>query len=114
MKYLSICLLLSVTTYAQPLRDINYNYLYNPIESFQFSIDAIRSTDGWTAFYQLDLRDTTHDISQFTIQWDLRKDLSDQAGTAVNEANITVNAMLDAVHGSVHIDAATEPQYLTA
>jgi GWxTD domain-containing protein len=114
MKYLSICLLLSVTTYAQPLRDINYNYLYNPIESFQFSIEAIRSTEGWTAFYQLDLRDTTHDISQFTIQWDLRKDLSDQTGTAVNEANITVNAMLDAVQGSVRIDAAAEPQYLTA
>ena len=114
MKYLSICLLLSVNAYAQPLRDINYNYLYNPIESFQFSIEAIRSTEGWTAFYQLELRDTTHDISQFTIQWDLRKDLSDQNGVAVNEGSVTVNAVLDAIHGSVHVDAATEPQYLTA
>ena len=114
MKYLSICLLLSVSTYAQPLRDINYNYLYNPIESFQFSISAIRSSEGWIAFYQLELRDTTHDIEQFTIQWDLRKDLSDQGGVAVSEGNVTLNATVDAIHGSVHIDAATAPQYLTA
>ena len=114
MKYLSILLLLSINAYAQPLRDINYNYLYNPIESFQFSLEAIRTADGWTAFYHLELRDTTHDINQFTINWELRNDLSDQTGNAVNEGNVTVNTIVDAMQGSVHIDVATEPQYLTA
>ena len=114
MKYLSICLLISINAYAQPLRDINYNYLYNPIESFQFSIEPIRTAEGWTAFYQLELRDTAYDANQFTIQWDLRRDLSEQNGVEVNEGSVTVNTKLDAVHGSVHIDAATETQYLTA
>jgi GWxTD domain-containing protein len=114
MKYLSICLLLSINTYGQPLRDINYNFLYNPVESFEFSIEAIKSTEGWTAFYELELRDTTHDIDQFTIQWDLRPDLSEKEGVAVSEGGVTLNATLDAIHGSVHIDTSTEPRYLTA
>jgi GWxTD domain-containing protein len=114
MKYLSICLLLSITAAGQPLRDINYNFLYNPDEAFNFSIQAIRSTDGWTAFYNLTLRDTAQDIDQFVIQWDVRKDLSEQNGVAVDSSKVTINATHDALHGSVHIDSSTEPKYLSA
>ena len=114
MKYLSICLLLSIHAYGQPLRDINYNFLYNPIEPFRFSIEAIRSAEGWTAFYDLELRDTTQDIDQFMIQWDVRADLSEKEGVAVSEGSVTMNATMDAIHGSVQIDSSTEQRYLTA
>lgn len=114
MKYLSIFLLLSVTAVGQPLRDINYSFLYNPNEPFKFSIEIIKSNQGWTAFYDLTLRDTTQDIDQFAIQWEVRKDLSEKEGAAIDAANVTTNAARDAIRGSVLINLSQQEQYLAA
>ena len=116
MKHLSILFLflLSFAVTAQPLRDINYNFLYNPGEPFEFSMRVMKSAQGWTALYDLTLRDTTQDIGQFQIQWDLRKDLSEKGGLAINAVNITTNKTNDTVSGSILIDSAAEPQFLTA
>jgi hypothetical protein len=114
MKYLSFLLLFPFTTLGQPLRDINYNFLYNSNEPFQFSIEAIRSSQGWTAFYDLTLRDTTQDIDQFMIQWDLRSDVSEKEGTAIKGDSVTMNRTKNGIKGSVLITTSPEIQFITA
>lgn len=114
MRYLFIFILFASAASGQPLRDINYNFVYNPTEPIEFQIKPVHSPTGWTAFFRLTLRDTTQDIGQFLIQWDVRKDLSEKEGTPVNADNISKKIKNHTVEGSVTLPLSTEPQYLTA
>lgn len=114
MRYLFIFILLSFTASGQALRDINYSFLYNPNEPFEFRIKAVKSSQGWTAFFNLTLRDTTHDINQFLVQWDIRKDISEKEGTAVNQENISKRTSGHTLEGSITIPLSSERQFLTA
>ena len=114
MKYLLALLFLPLLSLGQPLRDINYSFLYNPNEPFQFSMQAIKSSQGWTAFYELTLRDTTQDIDQFLIQWDVRNDISEKEGTAIKGDSVTINQGAKSIKGSVIIKPSPEAQFVTA
>lgn len=114
MRYLFILILLSSTASGQALRDINYSFLYNPSEPFQFDLKAVKSSQGITVFYSLTLRDTTQEIDQFSIQWSIRKDLSDKEGLAVGSNDITIQTGKNAIQGSILVKAPTEIQYLMA
>jgi len=69
---------------AQPLRDINYNYLYDPGHSFSFFTTAARSEDQWKIAYALELKDTTTKLNDLSIQWELRKDLGEKEGEIIS------------------------------
>ncbi len=114
MKYLFFILLFPVSTLGQPLRDINYNFVYNSNEPFQFSVEAVKSSHGWTAFYDLTLRDTTQDIDQFIIQWDLRNDVSEKDGTPITGDSVAMNRTRNAIKGSVFIASFPEKKIITA
>jgi GWxTD domain-containing protein len=114
MKYLFFILLFPVSALGQPLRDINYNFIYNSNEPFQFSIEAVKSSQGWTAFYDLTLRDTTQDIDQFVIQWDLRNDVSEKDGTVIIGDSVAMNKTRNAITGSVFITSFPEKKIITA
>jgi GWxTD domain-containing protein len=114
MKYLFFILLFPVSALGQPLRDINYNFIYNSNEPFQFSIEAVKSSQGWTAFYDLTLRDTTQDIDQFVIQWDLRNDVSEKDGTVIIGDSVAMNKTRNAITGSVFITSSAEKKIITA
>lgn len=88
MKFLTgiLCLFLVLNLKGQPLRDINYNYLYNPGESFSFDLKSVRQPSGWIIFYKLQVRDTSLRADDYTVQWETRQTLSDKEGTPLTSA----------------------------
>jgi GWxTD domain-containing protein len=114
MRYLLIFILLSSTASGQALRDINYSFLYNPDEPIELRIKAVKSSQGWKVFYKMTLRDTAQEIDLFLVQWDIRKDLSEKEGSAVNPENISKTIIHLTQEGIISVPLSTEPQYLTA
>lgn len=81
LSILSVAISLAAT--GQPLRNINFNYLYDPNQAFSFDMRAIKRSSEWTVFYQLTIRDTTHQDDDFTIQWEIRKSVSENEGQLI-------------------------------
>jgi GWxTD domain-containing protein len=114
MRYFALFFLLSFTASGQALRDLNYSFLYNPNEPIQFHIDVVRLNDSWNGFFRMSLRDTTQDISQFIIQWDVRKDLSEKEGNPIKPESISKKTGKYTIEGSITLPVAGDAQYLTA
>ncbi len=76
-RVLLFLLLCSLYGQAQPLQNINYNYLYDPEMAFSFSLDVLnRTEDSVSIVYQLNLLDTTKAISNYQISWETYSSLS--------------------------------------
>jgi GWxTD domain-containing protein len=86
MKYLIClpCLLLSLALSAQPLRDINYKYLYNPDEPFSFVSRTVRQGENFIVFFNLQLRDTSYKTTDYIIQWESRQTLNEKENISLN------------------------------
>lgn len=78
---LLILIVFSLASKAQPLRDINYNYIYDPGHIFKFSLHAAKS-DEWRINYALQPADTV-DLANFSIRWELRSDLGEKSGEVI-------------------------------
>lgn len=114
MRYLVIFFLVSFSAAGQALRDINYNFLYNPAEPIELNMHVARSGDGWKAFYRLTAKDTTADASFYLIQWDIRQDLGQKEGTPVAAEHVTKTISRNTINGTVDLDSASERQYVVA
>ena len=115
MRYgLIVLVFLSLTATAQPLRDINYNFQYDPNEPFTLTIKTVRTTSGLTAYYTLTLRDTTQRADQFVLQWDLRSSLEDKQGVSVEPGSVQRTAAGNKIEGSVTVAGSSTRQMLTA
>jgi GWxTD domain-containing protein len=115
MRYVFVILLLSaLSASGQALRDINYNFQYNPIEPFTFQVHVVKSAETWTVFFNLTLRDTLQEAEQFLIQWDIRKDLGEKEGSSLTAGSISKNTTTKTTEGTISIPVSTERQYLTA
>lgn len=115
MRYIFLLILfVACSAVAQPLRDINYSFLYNPVDPFTFHVRVVKTADQWTAFYEFALRDTLQPADQFLIQWDIRKDLSEKEGTSIEAEKITKKIAGHKITGSVLLPALTEKEFLTA
>ncbi|GCC52124.1 hypothetical protein SanaruYs_23600 [Chryseotalea sanaruensis] len=69
---------------AQPLQNINYNYLYDPEMGFSFSLDVINSSeDSVSIVYQLNLIDTTDTINNYLITWETYSSVSAKEAQAI-------------------------------
>src|SRR5687768_17456911 len=89
MRYaLVVLLFFSVGARAQALRDVNYNFLYDPTEPFTLTIKIVRSGAGWTALYNFTLRDSAQRMDQFHITWDLRPSVDEKQGAAIAQSAI--------------------------
>jgi GWxTD domain-containing protein len=89
MRYaLVVLLFFSVGARAQALRDINYNFLYDPTEPFTLTIKIVRSGAGWTALYNFALRDSAQRMDQYYLSWDLRPSIDEKQGTPVEQSAI--------------------------
>jgi GWxTD domain-containing protein len=73
---------------GQALRDINYNYLYNPDAKISFQLKPVKSAEGWTVLYQFELKDSQGNLNEYSLQWESRKALSDKEGAALESAII--------------------------
>jgi GWxTD domain-containing protein len=118
MKYLFNLLLISasLSISGQPLRDINYKYLYNPGESFSFNLKPVRESEKWTIFYKLQLRDTSlNNISEISIQWELRESLIDKANVSATPLESTERTRTGhSLSGEVTTAVTTIPKIIVA
>ncbi|HEY0743127.1 MAG TPA: GWxTD domain-containing protein [Chryseosolibacter sp.] len=75
-----LLVLVAASAMAQPLRDINYSYAYNPDEAVRLQLHPVRTSTEWQVFYALQVKDTTDANKKFSIEWTTRESLSDKEG----------------------------------
>jgi len=115
MRYAFLLILIfNLPARAQPLRDINYNFQYDPTEPFTLNIKTVRSTSGWSALFNFTLRDTAQRTDQFIINWDVRPSLEDKQGVSVGPGAITKNIRKNSIDGTITLAISSTPQILTA
>jgi GWxTD domain-containing protein len=108
-------LLSSLGCHAQALRDINYNYLYNPLERISFEMAPVRSATRWTINYSLQVRDTAMDRTEdFDIEWQGREALSNKEGDALSPETTQFVKRADRLIGAITLPAVDAPRILTA
>lgn len=91
--------------YAQPLRDINYNYLYDASQPVTVEVKVTRNISGFTAHYHLEWEDT----SRYTVQWDLRNTLGEKEGTPVPADQIQEARAEGVIVGTVLLPTGAGP-----
>jgi GWxTD domain-containing protein len=70
------------TTEAQVLRDVNYNYLYDPGAVFTLHWKVVKENEGYKVFYQLQQNDTTRK-SEITLQLETRASVGEKSGKTI-------------------------------
>lgn len=114
-KYISIAILfLSFAGYAQPLRDINYVYLYNPDEAFAFNLKALRSEGSFTILYTLQVKDTSGIMDDYTIHWEGRGLLNEKEGADVSFDSNESTRNKSGLEGRAVISMQNAPKYMVA
>jgi GWxTD domain-containing protein len=113
MKYIvgAVLFLLTIAGHAQPLRDINYNFLYDPAQRISAVIKVTKNPEGFVNFFKIQWKDTA---SQFTVKWELRNMLSDKEGTLISEDKITSNKIPGGLTGKVSVALSGLSQILVA
>jgi len=114
MRYsLVLLFLLSFGARAQALRDVNYNFLYDPTEPFTLSIIVVKNATGWTAFYEFISRDSAQRIDQYHLSWDIRPTIDDKQGTAIDPSLIKKTNTSNGLAGEITLPVSTTTQVLT-
>ena len=114
MRYaVLLTLVIQFAASGQALRDINYNYLYEPDEPFSLTLKAIRTTSGWTAYYHFKLNDSTQRLDQYVFQWEMRTSLEERQGTALPQGTMTKVMSQSDINGQGTIVTSSSAQYLT-
>lgn len=108
-------LLFAFVANGQALRDINYNYLYNPDEAFAFELKPVRGESEWNVNYKISLRDTSFLTEDFTIQWEVRQSLSEKENTSHASVNTRERSRdRSGFSGIVSLPVSTTPLILVA
>lgn len=91
--------------YAQPLRDINFNYLYDPNQPVTLALKVVRTSEGFVARYKLAWKDT----SRYSLQWALRSTLGEKEGTPVPADQVKEQRTAGAITGTVTLPVGAGP-----
>ncbi len=112
MRYITIALLffVAVAGHAQALRDINYNYQYDPAQPVRFVMKVTRNKESFTAHYNVLLKDSTH---QYAVNWELRSGFNEKEGVAVTARPEETKSPTTIV-GKLNIGASATLQILVA
>ena len=114
-KFAGMALLfLSGVAFAQPIRDINHAYLYNPDEIVAFSLKAVRGPESFAILYNLQVSDTAALMTEYSIVWEGRDLLSDKEGTPLRMSDHVVTVHRSGLSGRAAIMLAGAPKYLVA
>jgi GWxTD domain-containing protein len=114
-KSLSILFLLfTVSSFCQPLRDINYNYLYSPDASVYVHLKPVRNEGNYAVLYSLSVKDTTSLAANYSIVWEGRSSLSESEGDVVTLQDVEVTRTGSGFNGRGNIPLEGAPQYLVA
>lgn len=112
-KYLAIFLLgLTLHCAAQPLRNVNYSYLYNPDHPVTMFIQPVRSAQSWTIYFQLTVKDTSqYRTSDYSLSWETLPDLGTKEGTPVSASQQLKGKT---VSGTLTLPIANDPSIVSA
>lgn len=116
MRYVLVFLLslgVGTNALAQALRDVNYNFLYDPNEPFALTIRVVRSDSAWTAIYNFTLKDSAQRVDQYFLTWDTRPSIDDKQGTAIDQSNIRRNVTTAGIDGEVTVPMSPTQQVLS-
>jgi GWxTD domain-containing protein len=114
-KYFSIVLLFfCCSSYAQPLRDINYEYLYNPDATVSFELRPVVGEESYTILYSLEVKDTVGLMNQYTVEWEGRSLLSDKEGTRLALEDVVTTRNKNGFSGWGTVAIAGAPKYIVA
>ncbi len=116
MRYVvfTVFLFFSLSSEAQVLRDINYNFLYETNEPFTLDVKTIRAPEGWRVLFNLTSKDTAQRADKYVIRWDIRKSLSDKEGLPISAEAIQDTIYEDRMEGTITIGASLTRQILVA
>jgi GWxTD domain-containing protein len=109
-----IFLLLSLALSGQPLRDINYVYLYSQNEPFTFKLKPVRSESGFTILYSFQAGDTAAIENEYSVQWEARAQLSDKEGVPLSFVSNGMNRHAAGFKGIATLALAGAPRYVVA
>ncbi len=90
---------------AQVLRDINYNYHYDPTGLFSLSWKVVKTDNTYKVFYEILRSDTTQEFKGLNIQLETRESLGEKSGNiistdpALKQAGLTGSTHFPAEHG---------------
>ena len=114
-KYLSfVFLFFSIASFAQPLRDINYEYVYNPDAPVSFQLGTVRNGTSFTVIYNLQVKDTAGLMSQYSIEWQGRSLIGDKEETAVTLSDQMTWRDASGLRGQGTVTGINAPNYLVA
>jgi GWxTD domain-containing protein len=114
-KYLSfLFLFFSTVSFSQPLRDINYEYVYNPDAPISFQLGTVRDGASFTVIYNLQVKDTVGLMSQYSIEWEGRSLSGDKEGTVVTLSDHTTWRHASGLQGQGTLAGINSPNYLVA
>jgi GWxTD domain-containing protein len=100
--------------HSQSLRDVNYNYLYNPDESFTFYLKPVRQAASWKILYGFHVKDTAQ-RAQYSTQWEVRESLNDKEGVALTQFDSAgVKHSPHGLNGIITINSTDAPKILVA
>jgi GWxTD domain-containing protein len=108
-----LSLLISCTALGQALRDINYQYLYNPESAIEFTIKPVRSISHWTILYKLTVKDTTS-ANSYEIQWQKRDAINSKEGSELTTLPDKKNQDDKSELGQLSIPLSDAPKIIVA
>lgn len=104
MRTAFLLILISFYAQGQPLRDINYNYLYDGSLPFSLQLKTIRNQDGVTGLFAFQVKDTTDDVSNYSIVLETRTTLQEKAGVEIpSDLVIYNNQSNQALQGQISL-----------
>jgi len=114
-KILSVIFLfVSVAAFSQPLRDINFEYLYNPQSSVLLQLRPVTGESSFTILYSLDVKDTANLETHYSVHWEGRDQLSDKEGMPMVLSDIRTVRTASGLAGSGTLPLEGAPRYLVA
>ncbi|MDQ2655877.1 MAG: GWxTD domain-containing protein [Bacteroidota bacterium] len=111
-KYLSVIFVFFfITSFSQPLRDINYEYLYNPAAPVSLDLKPVRTAGSFELLFNFSVRDTVG-LDQYSVQWEGRNLLSDKEGTPITLNDLLIARQPMGWTGSGSIPLEQAPKYI--
>lgn len=83
--FLAVILLFSTLANAQPLRDLNFNYLYKPTEEFILKWKIVNLDNQLKIYYSLETPAGERTLETYSLQVEIRNELSDKEGTNLGD-----------------------------
>jgi GWxTD domain-containing protein len=110
-----LLLTLALGAPGQALRDLNYNYRYNPESKINFLLKPVKQADGWKILYSLQVEDTTA-LANIVIQWYGYDALHSKEGTDISSLTSDEEKYKTSsgITGSVFLEKQDAPKIIVA